>query len=38
MGQRTIDEELAMKIAKVWLDTPFEGGRHLPRIQKIDGQ
>lgn len=36
LGQRTIDEELALRIAKVWLDTPFEGGRHLPRIQKID--
>ncbi len=36
LGQRTIDEELAQKIVKVWLETPFEGGRHLPRIQKID--
>ncbi|MBI2516730.1 MAG: ribose 5-phosphate isomerase B [Opitutae bacterium] len=36
LGQRTIDEETALKIVKVWLDTPFEGGRHLPRIQKID--
>ena len=37
LGQRTIDEELAMRIVKVWLSTPFEGARHLPRIQKIDG-
>jgi ribose 5-phosphate isomerase B len=36
LGQRTIDEETALKIVKVWLNTPFEGGRHLPRIQKID--
>lgn len=36
LGQRTIDEETALKIVHVWLNTPFEGGRHLPRIQKID--
>jgi ribose 5-phosphate isomerase B len=36
MGQRTIDETMALKIVKVWLETPFDGGRHLPRIQKID--
>ncbi len=36
LGQRTISEELALKIVDIWLETPFEGGRHLPRIQKID--
>ena len=36
LGQRTISEELALQIVKVWLETPFDGGRHLPRIQKID--
>ena len=36
LGQRTISEEDALKIVKVWLATPFEGGRHLGRIQKID--
>lgn len=36
LGQRTITEELALQITKVWLDTAFEGGRHLARIQKID--
>lgn len=36
LGSRTITEEEAIKILKVWLETPFEGGRHLPRIQKID--
>lgn len=36
MGQRTISEEQALKIVAVWLDTPFEGGRHLARINKID--
>jgi ribose 5-phosphate isomerase B len=37
IGQRTISLEEAIKIAKVWLATEFEGGRHLRRIQKIDG-
>lgn len=36
LGQRTVDEEIALKIVKTWLATPFEGARHLPRIQKID--
>jgi ribose 5-phosphate isomerase RpiB len=28
--------ELALQIVKVWLDTPFAGGRHARRIQEID--
>src|SRR5476649_221656 len=36
MGQRTISAEEAFKIVRIWLETPFEGGRHLARIQKID--
>jgi ribose 5-phosphate isomerase B len=31
-----IDQELALEIVRLWSDTPFEGGRHLPRIRKID--
>src|SRR5690606_4607412 len=37
LGQRTVTEAEALHIVKVWLETPFEGGRHLARIQKIDG-
>jgi len=37
IGERTVPLELALKIVQVWLTTPFEGGRHLRRIQKIDG-
>lgn len=37
LGQRTISESDALKIVKIWLATEFEGGRHLKRIQKIDG-
>lgn len=36
LGQRTISEETALAIVRTWLATPFEGGRHIPRIQKID--
>jgi ribose 5-phosphate isomerase B len=36
LGQRTVSEEEALKIVSVWLETPFDGGRHLARIQKID--
>lgn len=36
LGQRTISEEEALKIVRTWLSTPFEGGRHLARIHKID--
>ena len=36
LGQRLITEEVALEIVRVWLDTPFEGGRHLRRIQLLD--
>lgn len=36
LGQRMMDFEDALTIVDTWLRTPFEGGRHLPRIQKID--
>ena len=35
LGGKIIDHELAIKIVDVWLKTPFEGGRHLRRINKI---
>jgi RpiB/LacA/LacB family sugar-phosphate isomerase len=34
-GDRT-DPETAWKIVRAWLETPFEGGRHGPRVAKID--
>jgi ribose 5-phosphate isomerase B len=37
MGQRTITEAEALHLVNVWLATPFEGGRHLARLAKIDG-
>ncbi len=36
IGQRTVTQEEAIKILKVWLATEFEGGRHVGRIRKID--
>lgn len=35
MGQRVIGPGLAYEIVKVWLQTEFEGDRHLQRINKI---
>ena len=37
LGQRTVSEEEAIRITRTWLATPFEGGRHIARIAKIDG-
>jgi ribose 5-phosphate isomerase B len=36
LGQRTITETEALAIVRIWLVTPFEGGRHIARIHKID--
>lgn len=36
LGQRLLTEEVALEIVHVWLDTPFDGGRHLQRIQLLD--
>lgn len=32
---RFIDEKLALEIVEAFLSTPFEGGRHANRVQKI---
>ncbi|NRA38043.1 MAG: ribose 5-phosphate isomerase B [Planctomycetes bacterium] len=36
MGARTVSESEALHIVDIWLETEFEGGRHQPRIDKID--
>ena len=36
IGQRTISEDLALKIVRVWLETPFEGGRHANRVAQLN--
>jgi len=35
LGGRLLAPTLAWEIVKIFLETPFEGGRHLKRIQKI---
>jgi ribose 5-phosphate isomerase B len=36
IGQRMVPVELALEIVRIWLTTPFAGGRHLERIREID--
>jgi len=35
MGARVVAPAYAHEIVSVWLATPFEGGRHVPRIEQI---
>lgn len=35
LAGRKTDPETARQIVKVWLETPFEGGRHQGRLDKI---
>ncbi len=35
MGERVIGPGLAREIVQTWLETPFEGGRHERRIEKL---
>ena len=36
LGGRTTSEEDAVKITDVWLDTEFEAGRHLRRVEMLN--
>ena len=36
IGERMISEDLLVKIVRIWLETPFEGGRHVKRIEMLD--
>jgi ribose 5-phosphate isomerase B len=36
LGERLVDWTLADQMIRLWLETPFEGGRHQRRIQKIE--
>jgi ribose 5-phosphate isomerase B len=35
VGSNFVNRGLARRMVKTWLETPFEGGRHVPRIEKI---
>lgn len=36
LGARILNSQRAVRIVEAWLTTPFESGRHLQRIRKID--
>ncbi len=36
IGERMMDLDTALRIVDVFLDTPFEGGRHESRIRQLD--
>ncbi len=36
MGGRIVGRDLAKEIVKVWLETPFAGGRHKRRLEKVE--
>jgi ribose 5-phosphate isomerase B len=36
MGARVVAETYAKEIARIWLETPFDGGRHVPRLEQIE--
>jgi ribose 5-phosphate isomerase B len=36
LGQRMMSADQALDIVRVWLETDFDGARHLRRIQLLD--
>ena len=36
LGQRMMSLDTALELIRIWLETPFDGGRHLRRIGLID--
>src|SRR4029077_6324449 len=36
MGARMIPEDLALNIVRIWLETPFDGGRHERRVAMLN--
>jgi ribose 5-phosphate isomerase B len=36
IGERLLPWDLVRSMVGIWLDTPFEGGRHVVRIEMID--
>ena len=37
LGERLVPEADLLAIVETWLNTAFEGGRHLRRVQQIEG-
>jgi ribose 5-phosphate isomerase B len=38
LGERMMSQETALQIVQIWLDTPFDGGRHQHRLDLIDAE
>jgi ribose 5-phosphate isomerase B len=36
LGERVINLDVALQIVRIWLDTPFEGGRHERRVEELN--
>jgi ribose 5-phosphate isomerase B len=36
LGERMVSLETALELVRIWLETPFEGGRHIRRLALID--
>jgi ribose 5-phosphate isomerase B len=36
LGERMMELATALAIVRIWLETPFEGGRHVHRLKLID--
>ncbi|HBK79249.1 MAG TPA: ribose 5-phosphate isomerase B [Nitrospinae bacterium] len=37
IGERRVEPDEARRLVRLWLDTPFEEGRHARRVSKISG-
>lgn len=37
LGQKYLDEQTALQIVDAFVNTPFDGGRHMARVNKIEG-
>ena len=36
IGQRMVSEYITLELVQIFLNTPFEGGRHIERIREIE--
>ena len=36
LGARVVPSELALSLVRIFLETPFAGGRHKLRVDKVD--
>jgi ribose 5-phosphate isomerase B len=36
LGGRVLDPSVSARLLRMWLETPFEGGRHAKRVAKVD--